>query len=87
MGYSHRCLVYSLYCRYRGSFYIEIQVKVAEAGFEFSRWVSKEVLAAHSFHTGADLHFLVNLGIPKRPHAFYHWIHSGVPAFTNHKVV
>ena len=77
----------SFYYRYKELSCIKIQVTVVGVRFELSRWVNKKVLAAHSFHTSTGLRFLVNVGVAKRPPAFYRWIHSGVLAFANYKVV
>ena len=80
-------LMGSYYYRYKELSCIKIQVNVVGVRFELSRWINKKVLAAHSFHTGVVLRFLVNLGAPKHPYTFYRWIHSGVPAFANYQVV
>jgi hypothetical protein len=55
-------------------------------GFERSRSVNKKILAAHSFRTGADCRFLVNLGVAKRSFAFYCWLHSRIFGFAAYTV-
>jgi len=54
--------------------------------FELSHRVNKKVLAAFSFHIGADCRFLVNLGVAKRSFAFYCWLHSRIFGFAAYTV-
>ena len=80
-------LMGSYYYRCKELSCIKIQVTVVGVGFEFSRWINKKILAAHSFYTGADFCILLNLGIAKRPYAFYRWLHSCIPPFADYQVV
>jgi len=54
--------------------------------FELSRRANKKTLAAHSFHTGAGLRFLITLDVAKRPPAFYRWLHSRLPDVADYQV-
>ena len=65
---------------------LTVQVTVVGVRFELSRRANKKALAAHSFHTGAGLRFLVTLGVAKRPHTFYRWLHSRLPDFADYQV-
>ena len=66
--------------------YLTVQVTVVVVRFELSQRANKKTLAAHSFHAGAGLRFLVTLGVAKCPHTVYRWLHSRLHDLADYQV-